>query len=708
MFLKHIQIVNYKNLKSTRFDFSQGANTIIGENDSGKSNVATALRLLLDDTYFFNSKRLKESDFSYALGDWRGHWIILSALFVDITSTDKETEACAEIILEDENTDFLKSFIKCKDKDIGVITLFIRPQKSIRKKLYESADQVTFDDCRKKIKLSDYEFYFTSRAQTDFTNPDVYKSIVGDFNTGLYVSPDEDDSFVLGTKLNITDIRDHISVVFIDALRDVATELHKPKNPIRRIVESIESQIDVKDIEKIQEEIQNLNLSISEVTQIQQIGGRINTKLADMIGTVYSPEITLESQLNDEINTLARYLSIKPSNQADIELLGLGHLNIIYMALKLVEYEFNRTRELINIMIIEEPEAHIHPHIQKTLFGNLKVTPKYTQVIMTTHSTHLSEISEIQRVNILKSCGDYSVVMQPMRDLDEFGKKYLNLKHVLLSRCIERYLDAKRSVLLFSKSVVLVEGDGEEILIPAMVKSGLGVSLDELGIGLINVGSTAFEYIACLYDDKRIQRRCSIITDRDIQAVSASSSHYKSEAAKKGQARQAKLNKLFDANNWVEIFYAENTFELEFAKENENHQFIESIIDAHYVQDDTKSKHTANLKSVGEKQSETVLTLAEQVGKGWFATLLASKVNLCVQIPTYILQAIMFACEEVLTDTIMFKMVIHSLRGYQDADSKKFLKRALAATSKSEIIDEFCEGFPDDTVSKFLLLREWE
>lgn len=286
-----MQIVNYKNLQSAKFNFLQGANTIIGENDSGKSNAVTALRLLLDDTYYYNSKRLKESDFSYALGDWHGHWIILSAIFVDITPTDKETEVCAEIIPDEENADFLKSFIKCKDSDIGIITLFIRPQKYIRKKLSEASDKATFDACRNSINLSDYEFYFSSRAQTDFTDPAVYKAIVGDFDAGVYISPDQDDMSVLGSKLNIIDIKDHISVVFIDALRDVATELHKPRNPIRRIVESIETKIDPADVTKIQDGIAKLNLSISEVTQIQQIGNRINTKLMDMIGMVYSPEI---------------------------------------------------------------------------------------------------------------------------------------------------------------------------------------------------------------------------------------------------------------------------------------------------------------------------------------------------------------------------------------------------------------------------------
>ena len=42
MYLKYVQIVNFKNLKNVRFEFSKGANTIIGENDSGKSNALTA------------------------------------------------------------------------------------------------------------------------------------------------------------------------------------------------------------------------------------------------------------------------------------------------------------------------------------------------------------------------------------------------------------------------------------------------------------------------------------------------------------------------------------------------------------------------------------------------------------------------------------------------------------------------------------------
>lgn len=135
MYLKYVQIVNYKNLRKARFEFGKGANTVIGENDSGKSNAMTAMRILLDDDYFYNTKRLKESDFSESLGDWRGHWIIISAFFDQITDEDQQSEVCTQISPEVEDEDFLKSFIRCEGNNYGVVTLFIRPNKKQRKAL---------------------------------------------------------------------------------------------------------------------------------------------------------------------------------------------------------------------------------------------------------------------------------------------------------------------------------------------------------------------------------------------------------------------------------------------------------------------------------------------------------------------------------------------------------------------------------------------
>lgn len=153
MYLKYLQIRNFKNLLKARFEFSKGANTIIGENDAGKSNAMTALRILLDSSYYYNNKRLKESDFSDSLGDWRGHWIIISAFFDEISTADKTNEVCAELMPESENVDFLRSYVRCAGYDYGVVTLFIRPNKKIRKDLATATSREVFDELRSKIKF---------------------------------------------------------------------------------------------------------------------------------------------------------------------------------------------------------------------------------------------------------------------------------------------------------------------------------------------------------------------------------------------------------------------------------------------------------------------------------------------------------------------------------------------------------------------------
>ena len=719
MYLKYLQIINYKNLKSTRFEFRSGSNTIIGENDAGKSNAMNALRILLDDTYYYNEKRLKESDFSYSLNDWKGHWIIVSAYFDEITADEKKEDVCKEIIPLNEDQNFLKSYIRCDGLNYGTVTLFIRPNKMKRKELASAKTPAEFETIRNGITLIDYDFCYTARSQADFTNLETYKCVVGDIENSKYTDPDNDDLSALGTPIAILDIWRHISIVYIDALRDVQSELHKPKNPIRRIVDTIQSEIAEEDVETIKDKIRELNETISGVAQVADIGERINGKLQEMIGMVYSPDIMLESQLRDDMNSLSKYLTMLPASQEDINQLGLGHLNIIYIALKLVEFEFNRRHELLNIMIIEEPEAHIHTHIQKTLFDNLGLSKDYTRVLMTTHSTHLSEVSEIQRVNVLKAEKNITTVMHPTNGLDGFGLDVLKLKAVSLVTSLERYLDAKRSVLLFSKGVILVEGDGEEILIPHLVKKALGITLDELGIGLVNVGSVGFENVAALFDEKRLQRYCAIITDLDVQISGAE--HQKPQAEKQGQSRKDKLDKLFKDNGYVKSYFAPHTLEIDFADIEKNRRYIEPIIEIAYPEEglkvttrtqNVKEKYKKDLYGNESERYDALSVILSRVKKGWYATLLSDLIDAEVVIPMYILQAIASASREVISTNIKVKMIKHSLKKYQDDENALTIKNMLESAKKDKdyenIINEFSEKFSEDMVSKLIVKYEWQ
>ena len=705
MFLKNIQIRNFKNHYVSSFDFEKGANTVIGENDSGKSNAMQAIRILLDSEYFYNNKRLKESDFSCELDNWKGHWIIISATFADITPEDKLDEVFANLIPEKEDEDFIKSYIRCGNANYGTITLFIRPNSKFRKKLAGAKDRKEFESIRNGITLLDYEFFYTSRAQTDFLDDDIYKRIVGNLDNGECTNPENDDAAILGSKVTITDIWQHISVVFVDALRDVESELRKPKNPLRRAFDVIQDEISSLEKEDIENKIIELNKTIAKIGQVSDIGKNLNDKLNEIVGLIYSPDINIESKLKADIQSLSKYLSISPSGFNDIDLLGLGHLNILYIALKLVEFEYRKNHEILNIMIIEEPEAHIHIHIQKTLFDNLNIIKNYTQIIMTTHSTHLSEIADISRVNVLKSVSvnssgssaTHAVIMRPTNGLDNFAEEYgFSLPTgVSVTDCLERYLDAKRSALLFSKGVVLVEGDGEEILLPALVENALGVSLDEIGISVINIGSVAFEHIASIFSEERLQRYCSVVTDSDTYLKDAKKS--KENASKLGESRKAKLDALSESNPWIKPFYADYTFEVDFSNTQENLEYIKEVINGTYKYKKVAQGHIDNLAGTQTERYDEVLNLAETMGKGWYATLLSSVIDEEVYIPEYLVKAIAFASQEVVNKGILRKMAIHVLQMYDDSNACELVK-ILSETNNNtlSLIDKCCKIIEDD------------
>ncbi|MET4163896.1 hypothetical protein ABIE61_003762 [Marinobacterium sp. MBR-111] len=322
--------------------------------------------------------------------------------------------------------------------------------------------------------------------------------------------------------------------------------------------------------------------------------------------------------------------------------LSLGGANLIYLTLKLLEFKYQREKQAIaNFLLIEEPEAHIHTHIQKTLFDRIAYSD--AQIIYTTHSTHISEVSNVSNVNVLGRQGSFCEAYQPATGLEP--------SQVM---GIQRYLDAVRSNLLFAKSVLLVEGDAEEILIPIIVKKVLGLSVDELGISVINIRSTGFKNVAVLFHDQRIRKRCSIVTDLDTIFFNvtprpedtdfwAAKKRKAAGSQKAGAARKTALDAFVTGNAWLAAFYADHTFEVDFVKSG-NQEAVVRIINNVYKSKETIDDSIDALRSGHLHQSGLrTLMMAEQEGKGWFAIQLGEQLDHQVVIPVYIQQAILFA-----------------------------------------------------------------
>jgi hypothetical protein len=179
------------------------------------------------------------------------------------------------------------------------------------------------------------------------------------------------------------------------------------------------------------------------------------------------------------------------------------------------------------------------------------------------------------------------------------------------------------------------------------------------------------------------------------------------EAEKRGKSRKEKLNRLFGSNPYVDMFYAQYTLEVDFVNEEENREYIANIIDYHYTDEKTKAKHKNNLSAAESQRYDSILTLATGMGKGWYATILSEYINSAATIPEYILNAIAFASREVVSTSLILKMVQYSLNEYKESEEFSALlkqyEEIVTEKDKEILIQDFCTKLPNDVISKFLL-----
>lgn len=640
MHISKLTLVNYRNFKNTSLTFQRGVNTIIGENGSGKSNILRAIRLLLDDNMVRAAHRLEESDFSRALDQWKGHWIIISMEFEDL-SPDEAVQAL-----------FLHGTAGIHSGTISKATynLIFRPKKEIRLKLSALDDfgYAELKAIRDGITIDDYETIFTGRSSADFSDPATYQRIVGDFE--LCSFSDETEFPELGAKVpGFLSVTKEVSLTFIQALRDVVAEFHNNRtNPLLTLLKSKSGEIDAAALVPIMDKVRGLNGAIEGLEDVQAVRKHIRQTIKDTAGETYSPtSLSIRSDLPEEAEQLFQSLRLFVGESEDgyegtINELSLGGANLIYLTLKLLEFKYQRDKMAIaNFLLIEEPEAHIHTHIQKTLFD--RIAYEDAQVIYTTHSAHISEVSNVSNVNILGRHGAFCEAYQPATGLDP-----------VQVTSIQRYLDAVRSNLLFAKSVILVEGDAEEILIPALVKQVLGLSVDELGLSVINIRSTGFENVAVLFHDTRIRKRCAIVTDLDTTFFDTTPDANDGDglAMRKrkaigsetaGAQRRINLDAFAAGNAWVRTFYATHTFEVDLVVAGNHEAFVRSV-DKVYKAPATIKQAITDLRSgLIHKSGYRTLTMAEQEGKGWLAILLAQTLDHQAVVPDYIRDAVLFA-----------------------------------------------------------------
>jgi AAA ATPase domain len=159
---------------------------------------------------------------------------------------------------------------------------------------------------------------------------------------------------------------------------------------------------------------------------------------------------------------------------------GLGSNNLLFMACELLL--LGSEDEGFPILLIEEPEAHLHPQRQLRLMRFLQQKAeekrpdgKAIQIIVTTHSPNLASAIDLSNL-VLMHGGQAFPLGEGYTELDRSDYGFLR-----------RFLDVTKSNLFFARGLMIVEGDAENILVPTLARL-LGQDLTDHGVSLLNVG----------------------------------------------------------------------------------------------------------------------------------------------------------------------------------------------------------------------------
>ena len=373
----------------------------------------------------------------------------------------------------------------------------------------------------------------------------------------------------------------------------------------------------------------------------------------DEIKTRFEVADSLSKELQ-KINALLEKLDLTVDKNASSMQgkVGLGTSNILSMACELLLHKEAEKINRSSFLLIEEPEAHIHAQRQLKLVQSLEGATANHQIIITTHSPLLASVVKLENIIIIKNGKTFSLAEKKTK-LDKNDYWFL-----------EKYLDATKANLFFARSVIIVEGPGEALLVPELA-SLLGHNFTDYGVSLVDVRGIGLSRYAKIFqrtdESCLLDIRVACVTDRDIMPNCApgicinekytdDKSTWPDKADRQWRAEgdytqqeatlyikklkdraDGQLVKTFIANHW--------TLEYDIALTGLEHPemkdiLIDTLISVSYKEENWKKKKEAllqTLNSVSTKEEKAThfysYFTSKKASKADFAQLLAFKLS---------------------------------------------------------------------------------
>lgn len=483
-----IEVENFRLLKNFSMDLEKELSLIIGKNNVGKTSLLSVL-----DKFLNEKSKFSYDDFNIEIKKTLENMIKSSK-----TLTEKEFVAIGIK---------LKIFIKYDENDdlsnVSKVLMDLDPNNN---KIVLGFEYTLDHTNYLKIK-KDYTAFLAIENAKVYTGTkkkprELNEFLKQELDHYFHIDKLSFDYDVVSQKVNIDksidlvkegiSLKDIINFKYISARRDVTNKekentLSKQTSNLYKKAEDNTEKKDATDgfKDQLSETDNELSAIYKDIfkgvlEKVQRFGGikRQSTDIS-IISTLQHRELL-------DGNTTVVYSH--DDHQLPESYNGLGHMNLISMIfeIEILVQEFKRDKDTkpadINLLFIEEPEAHTHPQMQYIFIKNIKNLLKEgiqrddginrsLQYLITTHSSHIVADSDFEDIKYLKVEEKNSVVSKNLSDLI---KEYDTDKTQY--QFIKQYLTISRAEIFFADKAVLIEGDTERILIPTIMRK---VDLEE-------------------------------------------------------------------------------------------------------------------------------------------------------------------------------------------------------------------------------------
>ena len=503
MYIKEINILNFRGFKEALIPFHEGVNVIIGHNNTGKSNLLRAMGLVLG---YSNGHRLGTSDLFY------------------------ETDV-AELQRQSPRIQITLVLRRSADENLDSADMALFANMMTDPALSEEAE------LRYEFKLDDsQEKNYKADVANAITAKEIWKIIEQDY-IRLYKSSRSGGNQAAG--ININETLGQIDFQFLDAIRDVSHDLYAGYNPLLRDVLNFFIDYSVKnDVTKTENEIKEQLKALRDdfVQQSRplmqtlqdrlQDGKNVFLKYALDTGATFNgaePDFDGTVTENEMFSVLRMFIKYAVGIEVPATYNGLGYNNLIYMSLLLAKMQadgniayMKRNAKVLSFLAVEECEAHLHPAMQYKFLKFLQdnnLNGHVRQIFMTSHSTQIASAVKLDDLICLTSpaLGQINVGYPRAIYKEESSNDMVSKQYV------QRFLDATKADMFFANRLIFVEGIAEELLLPVFARY-LNKNLTDEHVLVVNMGGRYFNHFLKLFDTKNpytINKKIVCLTDID-------------------------------------------------------------------------------------------------------------------------------------------------------------------------------------------------